>query len=419
MREFARHGVEAGYFVPTKTGLEKSIIDAHESLRNFFRSKGIHDFGRQDKGTENKVVVDVDLVHRDRFELRTISFYRPETKQGDPRFWVSRLGDFASPGNLLAFFVSASGRLTLVNCSDASVWPSEAGTGGVLGVGGQHHSPTTAQRHPGGRTASTGEALSPRVATPLTEALAMPAASAAADELLKKLRDICRLGFIRSLRDGPTGVGYTLETHLGIRANSSRSPDFRGIEIKSGRIKAAGRSETRTTLFSKTPDWAASSLPNGGAILDAHGYRDAGTGRLQLYCTLSNSPNTQGLYLRTGPAAPTLGMFTEAGGPRLVWPLDELESALSAKHRETFWVSARRRESSDGTEEFQYEKVIHTRSPLASNLGPLIDAGKIEMDLTLSRKPSGGTRDHGYLFKIWQRDIELLFPPPTTYLLMA
>ena len=35
------------------------------------------------------------------------------------------------------------------------------------------------------------------------------------------------------------GVGYTLETLLGIAANSSKAPDYKGIEIKSGRQKSS------------------------------------------------------------------------------------------------------------------------------------------------------------------------------------
>ena len=32
----------------------------------------------------------------------------------------------------------------------------------------------------------------------------------------KKLKEIKNQGFIRSKRKGPTGIGYTLETELGI-----------------------------------------------------------------------------------------------------------------------------------------------------------------------------------------------------------
>jgi len=102
--------------------------------------------------------------------------------------------------------------------------------------------------------------------------------------------------------------------------------------------------------------------------------------------------------------------------PVVVWVLSELESALAAKHKETFWIKAQRR-TSGSKEQFHFTNVVHTRSPLINNFGLLVDTGKIEMDYTLSSKPSGGTRDHGYLFKLWPQNFNLLFPPPINYAL--
>lgn len=384
MKEFAYFGVEAAYFVPTQTGLRKSIIDAHESLRHFFKSQGIHDFYSQAKGPSDRVHLDIELAGIDRVERRKLSLYRPETKNGDPRFWIGRLGDSAQSGNLMAIFVAGNGQLTLVNCSDTEVWQTRLEEG-----------------------------------SPLNAALSSAGVSQAAVELLGKLREVCRAGYIRSLRDGPTGVGFTLEELLGISANSSRKPDFKGIELKSGRVTESGRSDTRSTLFSKTPAWSVSNLRNGGEILEKYGYVNPEKDRLQLYCSLNDLPNTQGLSLRLSGTGDLVEMQGPDGGSQIVWPLTGLENALGEKHKETFWVSARQRQSPEGLEEFLYDRVLHTRRPLLSNFGPLITGGKVEVDLTLSRKPSGGTRDHGYLFKIWPRDLELLFPPPVIYDLAA
>ncbi len=60
------------------------------------------------------------------------------------------------------------------------------------------------------------------------------------------------MGFIRTMRTGDTGIGYTCESLLGIQANNATTPDFKGIEIKT---KRDNRQSNRTTLFSKTPDW--------------------------------------------------------------------------------------------------------------------------------------------------------------------
>ena len=51
-------------------------------------------------------------------------------------------------------------------------------------------------------------------------------------QLKEKLSDINRMGYIVSLRKGNTGIGYTLETLLGVVENNLRSPDLGNIELK-------------------------------------------------------------------------------------------------------------------------------------------------------------------------------------------
>ena len=42
------------------------------------------------------------------------------------------------------------------------------------------------------------------------------------ETLLTKIKEVSKKGWIKTLRKGDTGVGYTLETELGIRANSNQ-----------------------------------------------------------------------------------------------------------------------------------------------------------------------------------------------------
>ena len=46
---FKENNVPVAFIVPTHTGLEKSIMDATGSVRNFLQSSSIHDFNTQDK----------------------------------------------------------------------------------------------------------------------------------------------------------------------------------------------------------------------------------------------------------------------------------------------------------------------------------------------------------------------------------
>ena len=44
------------------------------------------------------------------------------------------------------------------------------------------------------------------------------------------------MGFVKTMRRGPTGVGYTLEALLGIGENNISSPDIEDIEVKAHRL---------------------------------------------------------------------------------------------------------------------------------------------------------------------------------------
>jgi hypothetical protein len=153
-------------------------------------------------------------------------------------------------------------------------------------------------------------------------------------------------------------------------------------------------------------------------ILARFGDKSQKTGRLELYVTVTGLPNRQGLYLKYGEEKAQLeNRAVESGSdiPVVVWQAADLQDDLRAKHRETFWVQAESRIASSGLEQFQFTKVTRTLSPLVGNLGPLINEGIITLDYTLSEKPGGKVRDHGYLFRIWPKDLGLLFPAVENY----
>jgi hypothetical protein len=237
-------------------------------------------------------------------------------------------------------------------------------------------------------------------------------------DLISRLKKIAELGFVDSLRIGDTGVGMTLETLLGIEANSSRAPDFFGIEIKAKRIKSGNtRSQNRVNLYSQVPNWKNSECKSGLSILKKYGYVDAESNRLQLYCTNSNMPNSQGLYLKINEESGILESLhkSDSGDQKIVnWGLDNLKKQLDLKHKRTFWVRAKSIKS-EQSEKFHYVEVERTQSPLSSNLPTLIEIGAVTMDYTLSEKLNKkSARDHGYLFKIHPDNFDLLFPPIKT-----
>ena len=102
MAELAILGVEAAYIVPTITGLEKSILDAHEGLRNYFKRMSFHDYGSQQQGTEYKLLDTCFFITENEVVKSKVSLYKPQTKSGDPRIWFSGLTKITNPNEIIA-----------------------------------------------------------------------------------------------------------------------------------------------------------------------------------------------------------------------------------------------------------------------------------------------------------------------------
>ncbi len=64
-------------------------------------------------------------------------------------------------------------------------------------------------------------------------------------QLQERLVNLKERGFLPSMRSGNTGIGYTLETLLGVDENNLRLPDLGEIELKAQRRNATNR----ITLF--------------------------------------------------------------------------------------------------------------------------------------------------------------------------
>lgn len=366
--------------MPTPTGLDKSIFDATDNLREFLADRGFHDYRVQGQGQEHKVQREAFLVRDNSLEPTTVSLYRPTTKNGDPRIWPGHaVRSYARPFNLLAFTI-LDHSLYILNMSDQSVRDSL-------------DNPSSPFRRLLDKTKKL---------------------SGHASELLALLKGVSSKGFIRTLRAGDTGIGFTLETLLGISANSRQAPDYKGIEIKSKRSRG-GRASNRSTLFSKVPNWQLSPIGSAISLLKARGYIDSNE-RLSLYHTLSaRGPNSLNLaldidaerdWLRQIYIDPTEGQVKHD----VTWELPILKNDLVAKHRETFWVRALC-QGSGPNEEFHYIEVQHTKGPIAANFPALIEAGVITVDYALHQR-GNGARDHGYLFKIHPDNLGALFPPP-------
>jgi hypothetical protein len=227
--------------------------------------------------------------------------------------------------------------------------------------------------------------------------------------LLSSLRSIAAEGWFRSLRHGDTGVGYTIETKLGISANSSKAPDYMGVEIKSTRSRPG---KDKVTLFSRTPHWRLSSALGG---LNAREFiKRVGVleGKFRrYYATVYPRPNPQGVYSRIVRSNDQVRFETRIGEPDELahcWQLLELEDALRVKHKQTAFLEVETRSGSAG-EEFRLSSVTYRSGPIIENLEYLLESGDITLDYTLRELSDTRVRDHGYLFRMSGGRLRKLF----------
>lgn len=367
--------LQYAFISPTNTGLKKSIMDAIIGVRVFLKQNNLHDYDKQLQGPNNKVVLKAFFVKENGFEETEASLYRPVTKKGDPRIWLSGLSHYAAAGNLL-MLLTIEGALFVLNLSNKAIWESIKTKGIVYG----------------------------------TLIKAQKQANSVRDELLEELKKISSRGWIKSVTPGDPGVGDTLEHELGIARNNSPLPDYKGIELKATRLSKNGapRTQTRNTLFSKTPDEGLTYHQ----ILDTYGKvqvpRGATDSRLQLYETFTTKRvNGYDLFLKCNNDEDKVEMLHSSAhllDDTLVdsvcsWNFYTLQNAFAEKHRETMWIGAESK-IVDGVEYFRYVVAQYTSKPNTSALIDLIGKGIVTLDLAAHVKPDGGYRDHGMLWKI-------------------
>ena len=387
LKIFKSLNISVCFIVPTKTGLEKSIMDATKSIRDFLNEKKIHNFQNQSQGTEFKVIKSAILLSQNKYIETKISLYRPNTKNGDPRIWIYKLNDYAKPHDLLAITVNKD-KLFIVNCSQSDL---------------QHH------------LNDSDENFKSLFGNSLVEI------SQNASELLSIMKNIASKGYIKTLRPGDGGVGFTLETLLGIKANSSKLPDFHGIEIKSGRKKSLAKG--RSTIFSQVPNWRISRLKGSKDILFTRGRYNKDSNRMKLYHELNAiKKNSYNMKLDLDLDQNFLHQIYIDEDSQIIdvtWELDRLKQRLAQKHKETFWVSALTKgNTGDANEEFLYSTVKHTGIADINAFTTLLETGIITLDYTIKELDSGAAKDKGYLFKISTNNLDLLFTHVKTHLLI-
>ena len=220
---------------PTQTGLNKSIMDATGTVRSFLKRESAHDYEQQEQGPNNKVIIST-IVHTGFKAYQSkASLYRPLTKNGDPRIWFYGLTKIIKANEILGiiFFDNC---FQIFNLTQLKI----------------------------------EDLLNTTILNPFKELVneIKFGNESISTELIQKLKKISSQGYIKSMVNSDTGVGRTLENLLGIEMNSSKTPDYKGIELKSFRDKK----NNRKGLYAQVPNWELSKFKSRVEILDNFGY---------------------------------------------------------------------------------------------------------------------------------------------------
>ncbi|MDR0398671.1 MAG: MvaI/BcnI family restriction endonuclease [Endomicrobium sp.] len=205
------------------------------------------------------------------------------------------------------------------------------------------------------------------------------------------------MGFVRTKRSGATGIGYTLESLLGISENNSTNPDIEGAELKAHRTNVNGL----ITLFTfNNKVWKMPPLE----AVKKYGSIDK-DGRKGLYYTLTLKPNSAGLFLDVGKTE--ISVRHISGDIVAVWQLQTLADRFIQKIPALLFVSTFTEER-DGVEYFHYY-----RAQLMQGTSPelLLDQFRAENILVDLRLHDKGTmaRNHGTGFRTYEDKLPLLF----------
>jgi hypothetical protein len=204
-------------------------------------------------------------------------------------------------------------------------------------------------------------------------------------------------GFIPSTRKGPTGIGHTLETFLGIRENNQAHPDIEGAELKAHRTKG----NSLITLF--TFNRKVWQMPPLEAV-KKYGSKDK-NGRQGLYYTMSLKPNSAGLFLDVRKA--DISVRHTSGKIVATWQLKVIAEQFMKKIPALIFVSAFTDERDD-REYFHFYRAQLMKGTTPELLADQFRAENILVDLRLHDKGTMA-RNHGTGFRTYEDKLPLLF----------
>lgn len=231
------------------------------------------------------------------------------------------------------------------------------------------------------------------------------------NDFIREYTTICNMGWVRTHRAGPTGIGKTLEDLLGIQENNIDGPDFGDYELKSCRLD----SNSMLTIFTKTPQ------PKGAAntLRMTFGYSSDAYDNDEkvIHSTLSADRYVPIAYtghsLKISCESTKISIIAEDGKEYAYWTRDVLKKAFEKKYKNKFVYAKAMAQGSGANEQFKFVEAYEVSGFDYDAFVELLEQGKIYIDLRIGQyhggAKNGQTHDHGTGFRIKENDQPLLF----------
>ena len=223
-------------------------------------------------------------------------------------------------------------------------------------------------------------------------------------ELIRRLKKVKELGYVKTHRAGNTGIGKTLEDLLGIKENNIPSPNALKTELKSARKSGS----SMLTLFTKSP-----SPPRANSVLlQKYGYELLEGNKRKILHTTVNAVRFNNLRGSLG-----FKINTEEDKICLVnpqneilgyWGKDILRASFERKLPEILYVKAETKDFG-ADEMFWFNEAWLLKGFNFDSFITLLKKGIILVDVRIGQYPDGRTHDHGTGFRVHPNQLDLCF----------
>lgn len=219
-----------------------------------------------------------------------------------------------------------------------------------------------------------------------------------------KLKEIKKMGYIRTHRSGNTGIGKTLEDLLGITENNIPGPNAAMIELKSGRKNVY----SMLTLFTKSP------LPKkaNSILLQKFGYNSARENtRKELHATV-NAVTFNNLRGKRGfkidMQKDRINLVTIDKEIVGYWDKETLKKSFERKLPKLLYVKANSK-GGGVSEEFWFNEAWLLSGFSFNSFLKLLKKRIVLVDIRIGQYPDGRSHDHGTGFRVLPDKLDLCF----------